>query len=140
MRRSFPCTPLSPVDPTLLPQLGGRALLEQLGLVDADSLAAFVAATRLRWTELSAASTRAREVTAWRRGLSAVSQQDMVVWAPHLVGNLGGVPFDVRDTANREYLKQSLATLGHELAIRPGRAASAGVRGHLHTLAESARR
>jgi hypothetical protein len=128
--------PLSPVDPTLLPQLGGRALLEQLGLVDADSLAAFVAAHPATVSELLRHPPVAREVTAWWRGLSAVSQEDMVARAPHLVGNLGGVPFDVRDTANREYLKQSLATLDHELAARPGRAASAGVRGHLHTLAE----
>jgi hypothetical protein len=128
--------PLSPVDPTLLPQLGGRALLEQFGLVDADSLSAFVSAHPATVDQLLQHPPAAREVTAWWSGLSTVRQQEMVVSAPHVVGNLGGVPFDVRDTANREYLKQSLATLGHELAIRPGRAASAGVRGHLHTLAE----
>jgi hypothetical protein len=128
--------PLSPVDPTLLPQLGGRALLEQFGLVDADSLSAFVSAHPATVDQLLQHPPAAREVTAWWSGLSTVKQQEMVVSAPHVVGNLGGVPFDVRDTANREYLKQSLATLGHELAIRPGRAASAGVRGHLHTLAE----
>jgi hypothetical protein len=128
--------PLSPADPTLLPQLGGRALLEQLGLVDADSLSAFVSAHPATVDQLLQHPPAAREVTAWWSGLSTVRQQEMVVSAPHVVGNLGGVPFDVRDTANREYLKQSLATLGHELAIRPGRAASAGVRGHLHTLAE----
>jgi hypothetical protein len=128
--------PLSPVDPTLLPQLGGRALLEQLGLVDADSLSAFVSAHPATVDQLLQHPPAAREVTAWWSGLSTVRQQEMVVSAPHVVGNLGGVPFDVRDSANREYLKQSLATLGHELAIRPGRAASAGVRGHLHTLAE----
>jgi hypothetical protein len=127
---------LSPVDPTLLPQLGGRALLEQLGLVDADSLSAFVSAHPATVDQLLQHPPAAREVTAWWSGLSTIKQQAMVVSAPHVVGNLGGVPFDVRDTANREYLKQSLATLGHELAIRPGRAASAGVRGHLHTLAE----
>jgi hypothetical protein len=127
---------LSPVDPTLLPQLGGRALLEQFGLVDADSLSAFVSAHPATVDQLLQHPPAAREVTAWWSGLSTVKQQEMVVSAPHVVGNLGGVPFDVRDTANREYLKQSLATLGHELAIRPGRAASAGVRGHLHTLAE----
>jgi hypothetical protein len=127
---------LSPVDPTLLPQLGGRALLEQLGLVDADSLSAFVSAHPATVDQLLQHPPAAREVTAWWSGLSTVKQQEMVVSAPHVVGNLGGVPFDVRDSANREYLKQSLATLGHELAIRPGRAASAGVRGHLHTLAE----
>jgi hypothetical protein len=128
--------PLSPVDPTLLPQLGGRALLEQFGLVDADSLSAFVSAHPATVDQLLQHPPAAREVTAWWSGLSTVKQQEMVVSAPHVVGNLGGVPFDVRDSANREYLKQSLATLGHELAIRPGRAASAGVRGHLHTLAE----
>jgi hypothetical protein len=128
--------PLSPVDPTLLPQLGGRALLEQFGLVDADSLSAFVSAHPATVDQLLQHPPAAREVTAWWSGLSTVKQQEMVVSAPHVVGNLGGVPFNVRDTANREYLKQSLATLGHELAIRPGRAASAGVRGHLHTLAE----
>jgi hypothetical protein len=128
--------PLAPADPTLLPQLGGRALLEQFGLVDADSLSAFVSAHPATVDQLLQHPPAAREVTAWWSGLSTVKQQEMVVSAPHVVGNLGGVPFDVRDTANREYLKQSLATLGHELAIRPGRAASAGVRGHLHTLAE----
>jgi hypothetical protein len=128
--------PLSPGDPTLLPQLGGPALLEQLGLVDADSLSAFVSANPATVDQLLQHPPAAREVTAWWSGLSTVKQGEMVASAPQVVGNLGGVPFDVRDTANREYLKQSFAALGQELADRPGRAASAGVRGHLHTLAE----
>ncbi len=128
--------PLSPVDPTLLPQLGGRALLEQLGLVDSDSLAAFVSAHPATLHQLLQHPPAARQVTAWWGGLSSNKQQEMLASAPHLVGNLGGVPFAVRDIANREYLKQSLTTLRNELAARPGRSASAGVRGHLHTLAE----
>ncbi|HTM84523.1 MAG TPA: alpha/beta hydrolase, partial [Mycobacterium sp.] len=128
--------PLSPVDPTLLPQLGGPALLEQLGLIDADSLAAFVSAHPATVNQLLQHPPAAREVTGWWGGLSTVKKEQMLASAPHVVGNLGGVPFDVRDAANREYLKQSLATLEDELAVRPGRAVSAGVRGHLHTLDE----
>jgi Alpha/beta hydrolase of unknown function (DUF1023). len=128
--------PLSPVDPTLFPQLGGRALLDQLGLVDADSLAAFVSAHPATLNQLLQHPPTAREVTAWWSGLSPIRQNEMLTSAPHVVGNLGGVPFGVRDAANREYLKRSLAELTHQLTLRPGRAASAGVRGHLHTLAE----
>ena len=61
--------PLSPVDPTLLPQLGGRALLDQLGLVDADSLAAFVSAHPATVNQLLQHPPAAREVTGWWSGL-----------------------------------------------------------------------
>jgi hypothetical protein len=128
--------PLSRVDPTLLPQLGGRALLDQLSLADADALAAFVSAHPSTLNQLLQHPIPAREVTSWWEGLSAPGQETMLSSAPHFVGNLGGIPFEVRDTANRKYLKQSLARLKHELVARPGRAASAGVRGHLHTLTE----
>ncbi|MEO7006050.1 MAG: alpha/beta hydrolase [Terrimesophilobacter sp.] len=128
--------PESPVDPTLLPQLGGRALLEQLSLVDAGSLATFVSAHPATLNQLLQQPPAARQVTAWWSGLSADKQREMLTSAPHLVGNLGGVPFAVRDVANREYLQQSLTTLRDKLAVRPGRSASAEVRGHLHTLAE----
>ncbi|GAB3035850.1 hypothetical protein GCM10027052_12370 [Parafrigoribacterium mesophilum] len=128
--------PQSRVDPTLLPQLGGRALLDQLSLIDADSLAAFVSTHPATLNQLLQNPIPAKQVTAWWNGLSTIGQETMLSSAPHVVGNLGGVPFEVRDAANRQYLRQSLVKLKHELAARPGRAASAGVRGHLHTLDE----
>ena len=52
--------------------LAGRALLEQLGLLDADSLAAFVSAHPATVNQLLQHPPAAREVTGWWSGLSTV--------------------------------------------------------------------
>jgi hypothetical protein len=128
--------PLAPADPTLVPQLGGRALLDQLAIAGPRFTASFVADHPKVIAELLVHPPSAREVAGWWGGLPASVQESMIDSAPEVVGNLGGVPFSVRDTANRAYLQRSVAALQNELIARPGRAASAGVRGHLDTLAE----
>ena len=128
--------PLAPADPSLVPRLGGRALLDQLAIAGPDFTAAFLTDHPKVIAELLLHPPAAREMVGWWGGLSATEQEGLIDAAPEVVGNLGGVPFAVRDEANRAYLQRSVATLQQELIARPGRAASAGVRGHLHTLAE----
>ncbi len=48
------------------------------------------------------------EVEAWWRGLSAEQQQALIAGSPQLIGNLNGVPFQDRYTANRDYMQQLL--------------------------------
>lgn len=131
--------PLAPVDPTLLPQLGGRALLGQFEILSRDSVASFVQANPKTIAQLLVNPPTAREVTMWWRALPATKQQALLSAAPEVVGNLGGVPFATRDIANRQYLKESVAALKDELALGLGRGASGEVRDHLHTLEQIAR-
>jgi hypothetical protein len=128
--------PRTPVDPSLIPRLGGRALLDQLGIQDARSVSRFVHDSPKAVAELLNHPPSARDVTRWWSDLPARVQQTMYDRAPEIVGNLNGVPFAVRDIANRIYLEQSITRLRGQLAGAIGRSAGAEVRDRLHTLAQ----
>ena len=51
----------------------------------------------------------AAEVTTWWAGLDAEARQRLETFAPSVVGNLDGVPYAVRDRANRAVLTSGLA-------------------------------
>lgn len=51
----------------------------------------------------------AAEVTTWWAGLGAEDRQRLETFAPAVVGNLDGVPYAVRDRANRAVLASGLA-------------------------------
>ncbi|MGN8050637.1 alpha/beta hydrolase [Curtobacterium sp. 22159] len=51
----------------------------------------------------------AAEVAAWWRGLGDEERQTLATVAPSIVGNLEGVPYRVRDRANRTALRAGLA-------------------------------
>ncbi|WP_097180637.1 alpha/beta hydrolase [Curtobacterium sp. 314Chir4.1] len=51
----------------------------------------------------------AAEVTTWWAGLDAQARQRLETFAPSVVGNLDGVPYAVRDRANRAVLTSGLA-------------------------------
>lgn len=51
----------------------------------------------------------AAEVTTWWAGLDAEARQRLETFAPSVLGNLDGVPYAVRDRANRAVLTSGLA-------------------------------
>lgn len=124
---------LAPVDPTLMPQLGGRNLLNQLTLLRPGEVASFVNHNPQTMTRLLASAT-AREASAWWKVMSDAQRLELREAAPEFIGNLAGVPFEIRDSANRRYLRSTIDDLQQRLDSGLGRAASAEVRDHLRTL------
>jgi hypothetical protein len=122
------------VDPSLIPQLTGRALLDQLSGLSGDLVSEFMQQNPKTVANLLANPPSARDVSVWWTTRSSTQQRTLLHDAPAVVGNLNGVPFAVRDQANRTYLSQSLAGLKKQLASTPGRAASAELRARIHTL------
>jgi len=104
-------TALTPaaVDPAQLPRLGGSALLEQLTLLSASDLSAYVASNPSSLQSLIENPPAAATVIPLWAKLSPAKQAALIKHAPELVGNLEGVPFATRDAANRAYLAISLA-------------------------------
>lgn len=93
------------VDPAALPRLRGLTLLEQLALLPSDSLAEFVSGNPSVVSEFLAAQPSAAEVSEWWARTDVGTRSTFLDAAPTLVGNLEGVPFGLRDYANRHALE-----------------------------------
>jgi pimeloyl-ACP methyl ester carboxylesterase len=99
------------VDLALLPKLRGTALLNQLALLPRAELSEFVSQNKSLMHGLVKNPPAAREVSAWWAATSPSARASLVKVSPEVLGNLPGVPFEVRNDANRTYLKSSI----HEL-------------------------
>jgi hypothetical protein len=76
----------------------------------------------------------AASVGAWWAGIPNAKQKDLIAVAPGVVGNLEGVPYTVRDRANRTSLGRAEAQIRHQLTAVPGRAAGDELTRRLHML------
>lgn len=124
IRLSVPDAPPVPfigpaTDPNQL--VHGARFLQQLALQPAADVAAYVAAHPDAVTEILAKPPAAVDVTAWWGGLPSDTQTALVAASPALVGNLDGVPFDVRDQSNRAALRSTMAGLDETIRTSPGR-------------------
>ena len=86
----------------------GHAWLEDLGALDATDLRT---ADRTRAVLATAQDDppAASDVASWWTGLDTSRRETLVGAAPSIVGNLDGVPYAVRDRANRAVLAAGLA-------------------------------
>ena len=75
-------------------------------------------------------------VTGWWGALPTSSQVALTMAAPEVVGNLNGIPYTVRNVANRTFLSQSIDALKAELEVGTGRSTSADVNTRLAALTE----
>lgn len=114
---------LAPLPADELAALTGSPLLRQLAVQPIDSVSGFVEAHPQVIASLIAAPPPARDVSHWWQSLDAGRQWNMLHVAPRLVGNLDGVPAEVRDRANRLWIEQyageieaSLASSGRSVA------------------------
>lgn len=126
---------LTPVDLSLLPGLGGRALLDQLSLLPPTTLTRFIEQNPATVAELLS-SQSAAEVTGWWGALEAPVKARLITVAPGIVGNLDGVPFGIRDLANRERLGLTIRDLQQQLDTGVGRGMNVEVTNHLHMLTQ----
>jgi hypothetical protein len=100
--------------------LTGIDLLGQLSLLDADELGSFAATHPATIESLRTAPPSPRDVGTWWTGLDPDGQTVILTTAPWIVGNLEGMPFGVRDTANRNTLLDTI--VGIDSAQQAGRA------------------
>ena len=99
------------VSPAKLSSLTGMGLLDQLALLPADELSTFTSQHADAVTKLIASQPGAKKVSAWWSGLDATARSELMTGSPSLVGNLEGVPFGLRDVANRRYLDTTIIAL-----------------------------
>lgn len=121
------------VDIALLPKLSGTALLGQLSLLPKDELARFVSDNPRVISSLVTNPPAAREVAAWWSTASPAARKSLASVAPEVIGNLPGVPFEVRGSVNRAYLTTSISQLKSSMASL-GRGEIVNARLRLHML------
>lgn len=134
--------PSRAVDPAAIPtgvtdvaaSASGMPLLNQLSALDSASLTRVLADDPTITQRLAVNPPAVREVTGWWQLLSAAQREQLADTAPQLVGTLNGVPFDVRDRANREHLDAAIAAASGSTV--PGRADARTSSQRLHMLEE----
>jgi hypothetical protein len=124
------------VDASLLPQLAGRALLDQLALLGRAELDAFVGANPESVTQLLLDPPAAVQSARWWESLSVTVKNRLTSAAPQIIGNLPGVPFATRDAANRELLHKTIDKLEHESDSVVGRGEGTQIAARLSMLRE----
>lgn len=119
------------IDPAQLAALSGLPLLQQLATLPRSSIAEFVSQNPELVHELVSAQPGARDVEVWWGGMGIETRSSLLASAPYLVGNLEGVPFPLRDLANRRLLDASMKTLGDAAAGGRSKAIDAGNQLHM---------
>ncbi|KQO62932.1 hypothetical protein ASF23_08480 [Curtobacterium sp. Leaf261] len=113
-------------DPDHVGALHGEALLDALTDLSAPDLRRAVAdGSRVQTTVLDDPPT-ASETASWWSTLTRVDQERLVDVAPQVVGSLEGVPYDVRDVANRTYLARAAKRIDSDGAAETSESAMIG--------------
>jgi len=124
--------PVAPPTPFIGPELSaapgspeqivqGTRLLQQLSLLNVSSLRDYLTANPGAVDALLARPPAATDVTMWWTSLDADHRFALRSASPRLVGNLDGIPYIVRDLANREVLGQTIDDLTAMIAGDSGR-------------------
>lgn len=115
--------------------LGGSSMLDQLAALPRPDLEAFGSAHPEKITRLLAEPPTAKSVATWWSLTPQATRGALEDSVPALVGNLDGLPADVRDAANRVVLEQEIADATAELP-NLGRSARVAAKQRLHMLQE----
>jgi Alpha/beta hydrolase len=84
-------------------------------------------------SDLLAAPPAATQVADWWANTDAASRSTLLAGTPQVVGNLEGVPYQVRDSANRQFLADTVSALEARLSDgSTGRAATEQLQAQLH--------
>ena len=126
-------------DPRAIPQAdpqGSRALtvLDGLTTLTSAQLAEW-AADPAAVASVVAAPPAASAVADWWAGADVGAKLRLLAAAPQVVGNLEGMPYGARDSANRDVLADRIDALTQQIAEGSvGRAATEELRAQLHML------
>lgn len=119
-----------------LPQLHGTALLSGLAVLSRGELREFVRENSDAVADLVSNPPAAQDVAAWWAGSSWSSRSVMLDALPGVIGQLEGLPYAVRDDANRDLLSQTESNIRDRIAGSIGRAERDELTTRLHMLDE----
>jgi hypothetical protein len=122
------------LDQSLLPQLAGRVLLEQLALLDREELRSFVQTNPGSTAQLLLNPPAANQTARWWSSLPTSARRNLQAAAPEIIGNLPGVPFATRDSVNRVLLVQTIDELEDRAQTGVGRVESTDISARLAML------
>jgi hypothetical protein len=89
--------------------------------------------------DLVATHASATDVASWWASATPAQQRALIASSPESVGNLEGIPYEVRDAANRTFLTDTIAGIESRIASGSvGRAASEDLQAQLHMLQQVA--
>jgi hypothetical protein len=116
-------------------RLGGVALLEQLSRLSASELSDFVEAYPTALDELTTSPPLASTVAGWWASTTVMSRTTLADDIPGVIGNLEGLPYTVRDVANRAFLAATARDIHSQLDAGVGRAMQDELEARLEMLA-----
>lgn len=115
-------------------RLDGIALLDSLIELTPSGRLEFAALYPDAIADLAVNPPAPRDVAAWWSGAPVEARAQLAVDLPGLIGNLEGVPYALRDVANREFLAQTVVDIHAQLDAGVGRAMEDELRARLHML------
>lgn len=101
----------------------GSRLLGQIALLPVADIAEFVRDNPDAIATLIGSPPQARDVALWWGSMGLDARSALRFAAPELVGNLDGLPYSIRDLANRTHLSTTMQELEHTIATELGRTA-----------------
>lgn len=110
------------------------SLLGAVADVDASALPSFLDANRAKLESLLVETPAAADVSRLWKLIDPAKQKLLIQAAPHVIGNLEGVPYAVRGRANSLDLKQTISHVTTRLRSEHGRAERVGLQRQLETL------
>lgn len=117
-----------------VPSRRAAAVFDSIQAVDPAALPGFLSAHVSDLNRLLTDPPAAADVSQLWKLLDAAHQSALVKAAPQVVGNLEGVPYDVRGTANRLDLRRTISSAEHRLRTERGKAARVALKRQLTTL------
>lgn len=125
--------PAAPIRISATERVGAVAVLQDLaGSVRSGAAAVSAAASRI--VAHAALRPAPADVARWWSALPAATATALVRDAPAVVGNLDGMPYAVRDAANRAALQHEVAAIGEQLTNGAGRGAALSLSARLTAL------
>ena len=115
-------------------QVQGTRLLDQLSLLPSRGITTWAAANPEAIAGLLASPPPAHDVTLWWKGLDMDARLALRNATPQLVGNLDGIPYSIRDVANRAVLTSTMRSLNETIATESGRTVVENAKQQLHML------
>jgi hypothetical protein len=119
-------------DPNQLVQ--GTRFLQELSLQPLEEVSSYVASHSDLIAKLVASPPPPTEVTSWWSTLDLKMRNELRSATPSLVGNLDGIPYSIRDLANRALLRDTMADLKQTIAGESGRTVVENAKVQLHML------
>ena len=103
--------PVPPLSTSSLTSITGVPLLHALTAMPPTAVTNYVEENPQLLRALLDAPPAATQVSGWWAGLDDTARRSMIAAAPEIVGNLDGIPYAVRNEANRRELRSTIREL-----------------------------